>query len=897
MSQRKPIVVTLISVLLVLAPLCMPAWVGEAIPRSGAEDDAGGAEAVHPGGATHAPWHTSEGVAASSMALTRLPLYFIENQGQLDERVGYYVQGRDKTLYFTSQGLTFVLGGSGERWAVKLDFVGANPGASPAGEAETGAVVSYFKGQPEDWVTGLKTYSRVVYRDLWPGIDLEYSGTVSELKYQFAVGPGADPSQIKLAYRGADIAVNERGQLEVSTPAGGFEDGAPYAYQPVEGGEQKVDVSYELGETLGVSETPRVYGFRIGTYDPSRVLLVDPIVLFSCGYIGGSDDDEADDVAVDSEGNAYVTGWTYSTASSFPDTVGPDTTQNGRKDAFVAKVGPGGGHLVYCGYIGGSSDDSGFGIAVDGQGRAYVTGRTESSAETFPETVGPDPIHNGSVDAFVARVDADGTGLDYCGYIGGTGYEYGHGIAVDGLGSAYVTGYTASNQATFPEALGPDLTYNGGTHDAFVAKVNASGTGLSFCGYIGGAGDDRGLGIAVDASGRAYVVGETTSTEDDNFPLSVGPDLYHNGSSDAFVAKVSASGLALDYCGYIGGDENDYGYGIAVSSAGNAYVTGRTASGEAEGFPVTVGPDLTFGGYVDCFVAKVSSGGGSLVYCGYIGGSNWDECRAIAVDGYGQPFVTGETGSTEEQGFPLFAGPDLTYNGGARDAFVARVSSTGGSFSWSGYVGGEDNEVGLGIALQHVGADYTAHIVGRTASTQSQGFPLVIGPDLTYNGADLDAFVARVGYNHAPTLGTVTPDSGSGPTGDFVGFTTSWHDIDNWRDLKHVYFHIGASPSLAGNVTLMYNRAKHKLWIRSDDGLGWLGGCAPGDVGFIENSQAALWCYYSTMTYSGTDTMNVSWVLLFKSGYTGAKKTGIKCKDRHKAKAKGAWKGTWTITE
>ena len=327
--------------------------------------------------------------------------------------------------------------------------------------------------------------------------------------------------------------------------------------------------------------------------------------LVYCGFIGGSDTDYGYGIAVDGSGNAYVTGHTYSTEATFPKTVGPDLTHNGLNDAFAAKVNSSGTALVYCGYIGGSSYDYGYGIAVDGPGNAYVTGETSSTEATFPETVGPDLTQNGSNDAFVAKVNSSGTALVYCGYIGGSSYEYGRGIAVDGPGNAYVTGITDSAESTFPETVGPDLTQNG-SYDTFVAKVNSSGTALVYCGYLGGSSDDNSRGIAVDGSGNAYVTGQTDSTQA-TFPETVGPDLTYNGGfSDAFVAKVNSSGTALDYCGYFGGSNGDYGVGIAVDGSGNAYVTGQTDSTQAT-FPETVGPDLTYnGGSWDAFVAKVS---------------------------------------------------------------------------------------------------------------------------------------------------------------------------------------------------------------------------------------------------------------------------------------------------
>jgi PKD repeat protein len=715
--------------------------------------------------------------------LQKMPLYFIQNRGQLDSRVAYYVQGQDKTLYFTKQGLTLALTdqqrgkkatkskaekaslrtGIGKespasRWVVKLDFIGANPNVKITAEEKTPAIISYFKGRPQDWKTSLPTFNRVVYSDLWPGIDLVYSGTVSRLKYSFMVKPGADPDRIQLAYRGTmKVGLDEGGRLQIETPAGRFQDDKPISYQEIAGGRISVETSYALAP--GAADKTQTYGFNVGDYDRTKPLIVDPAVLVYAGYIGGTGDDVGRSIAVDSSGNAYVTGYTLSTEASFPATVGPDLTYNGSddNDAFVAKINTAGSGLVYAGYIGGGGDDQGFGIAVDGSGNAYVTGFTLSTEATFPVTGGPDLTYNGGLyDAFVAKINAAGTALVYCGYIGGNDQDYGQGIAVDGSGNAYVTGFTASTEATFPVTVGPDLTFNGG-FDVFVVKVNPAGTALVYCGYIGGSGGaDVGQGIAVDTSGNAYVIGYTGSTEA-TFPVTVGPGLTYqggpfDGAFDAFVAKVNAAGTALVYCGYIGGTGEDEGFGIAVNSSGEAFVTGRTASTEAT-FPVIVGPDLTYNGdpsaafVFDAFVAKVNAAGTALVFSGYIGGNADDEGYGIALPpsffGQNSAYVTGFTTSTEAT-FPVTGGPDLTFNGSG-DAFVARVSDSGNALIYAGYVGGGGDDFGFGIAVNAPGISsvvFFAHLTGLTNSTEAT-FPVAVGPDLTYNGAN-DAFVVKV---------------------------------------------------------------------------------------------------------------------------------------------------------
>ncbi|MBN2490874.1 MAG: SBBP repeat-containing protein, partial [Planctomycetes bacterium] len=545
--------------------------------------------------------------------------------------------------------------------------------------------------------------------------------------------------------RGASsVTTSETGALRVATPAGSFEDAPPEAWQDQGGKRVPVEMAYRLDPTANGEGA--AFGFELGDYDHTQPLVLDPSVFVYCGYIGGATVDYATAIAVDSAGNTYVAGYTDSSELTFPVSVGPDLTYNGfTYDAFVAKVDAQGTGLLYCGYIGGSTWDDAYGIAVDSTGCAYVAGSTYSSEQSFPVTVGPDLTFNGLVDAFVAKVNPQGTALLYCGYLGGNQRDVARAIAVDGAGQAYVTGWTRSSEQSFPVTVGPDLTFNGGGYDAFVAKVNAAGTGLLYCGYIGGTGSESGDGIAVDGAGNAYVTGDTISSEQ-SFPVVAGPDLTHNGNDDAFVAKVNPQGTALVYCGYIGGISADIAYGIAVDGAGSAYIAGSTYS-DAQTFPVAVGPSLTFVGpsqSSDAFVAKIQPSGTGLVYCGYIGGIGQEEACAIAVDPSGNAYVTGYTLS-DQRSFPVRIGPGLTYKGGSTvyggDAFVAKVSATGGGLVYCGYINGVGDDGGSGIAVDAAGNVYVA---GASQSNELS-FPVAAGPDLTFNGGT-DAFVAKLAF-------------------------------------------------------------------------------------------------------------------------------------------------------
>ena len=696
----------------------------------------------------------------------RIPLYFIPNQGRLDSRVAFFLQGNDKTVYFTSEGVTIALADSTggkkekpdfkrpeprrderpERWVVKLDFVGARAGVTPEGEAKTEAVISYFKGKPGDWRKEPAAYSRIIYRDLWPGIDLVYSGMTDKLKYEFIVHPGADPSRVRLAYRGASgLKVNHAGELVVETPLEGFKDGMPAAYQEAEGRRDEVAIRYDVAG--------REYGFRVGAYDKSRTLVLDPVILVYCGFVGGSGSEYAQDIAIDGSGCAYITGYATSTESlGFPVLAGPDLSHNGGTyDAFVAKINASGTALVYCGYIGGTQSDFANGIAVDGSGCAYIAGSTVSTeTQGFPLLIGPDLSYNGGTyDAFVAKVNPSGTALAYCGYIGGADYEEARGIAVTSAGTAYVVGFTKSSQASFP--VGAGMNYNGGIfqglYDAFVAKVAPTGASLSYCRYVGGTGNDYGWSIALDSTNNPVIVGETFSDQT-SFPRTTGPN--HQGGSDAFIAYIEVNSGSLYYCRYVGGTSTENGTSIAVDRSNNVYVAGATNSSPAEGFPVTVGPGLVWKGQYDAFVAKLDPTLSSIVYCGYIGGVQADYGHGIAVDSAGSAYVVGYTASnaTTDQ-FPVLAGPDLSFNGN-NDAFVAKVKPDGTGLVYCGYIGGSNIEHGYDIAVDAGG---TAYVIGQTYSSETT-FPVIGGPDLTYNGLT-DAFVAKIaGDRKKDLLGT-----------------------------------------------------------------------------------------------------------------------------------------------
>ena len=740
---------------------------------------------------------------------------FIENRGQIDARAAYHLPGSHADVFFRRDGLTLSLADerrAGRRFGLELDFVGARPDARPVGRAQSATRISYLKGARSQWRTGIPTYGAIAYADLWPGIDLVYATAGRRLKYSFVVQPGADPADIRLAWRNASgVRVTRRGALRVSTPARTITDKAPYSYQPAAGGRRTVASSYALG--AGGS-----YGFDVGSYDAGRPLVIDPAMLVYAGFIGGSGDEAANNVALDGAGNLYVTGPT--TSSDFPAT-GIDTTANGGSDdAYVAKVKADGSGLAYAAYIGGSDFDQAINIAVDAAGAAYVCGSTGSSeGEGFPVTAGPDVTYNGGPqDAWIAKLDPTGTSLVYAGYVGGRGTGLGdtggspneqcNGLDVDAAGNAYLAGFTKSDATAGPHGGFPDgdgfgaipgfdQTYNSSLPplpDAWSAKVDAAGSGLLYATYLGGGNADAGTGLVVDATGVYMNVFTSSNEQPYDFdanplggfprgePLAARPgfDQTFNGPAsgpgvpvDAAAVKLDPTGTDLVYWTYIGGSGSEQPFGNFVDAQGNVFMTGRTSSGEAtfpdgDGFGAIPGFDRTYNGGTagpepggDAFVVKLNAAGTGLVFATYVGGSGDELPVAIDATG-GSAHIAGTTDSTEAT-FPVVDGPDLTYNGGPSDAFVARLEPAGDALTYAGYIGGSLTENGLAVAVDGAGNAYTA---GNTDSGQCRGFPVTVGPDLTFDGpfATTNTYVAKIDPSGAaagprpdPVPGCATP--------------------------------------------------------------------------------------------------------------------------------------------
>jgi Big-like domain-containing protein/beta-propeller repeat-containing protein len=665
-------------------------------------------------------------------AYRKLPLSFIPNEGQIDETVRFYAQGQGFAFYFTRRKavLSFTKGERGV--ALRLTPLAANPNARLEVSDRGSGKVNYLVGSERH--PNLPTYRQLTYRELWPGIDMVFRGRRGKLSYEFRLRPGAKVSDIRLSYAGAeDISVSAGGALVIDTPLSTLKDARPQSFQRIDGSRVPVDSRYALaGDSygfavghhdrsrplvidpsisystyLGGSDSDNGAGIAIdssgaayvtgstvspnfpttpGAFDASgngdRDAFVTKLKPAGTGlaystYLGGISrnsgggnfsGDAGIGLAVDSAGAAYVTGIT--TSEDFPTTAGAfDTTPH---SAFVTKLNPAGSGLVYSTYLGGGTFlDSAQAIAVDSQGAAYVTGSTAS--RDFPTTVGAfETSPQGNVDAFVTKFNPAGTGLAYSTFLGGSDSDEGTGIAVDSAGAAHVTGSTVSTD--FPTTAGAFDTGANGGEDAFVTKLNPTGSGLAYSTFLGGSSNDFGLGFAIDSAGAAFVTGVTIS---DDFPTTAGAfDTTLDGSApDGFVTKLNQAGSGLAYSTFLGGSSNDAGFGVAVDSAGAAYVTGETLSTD---FPTTASAfDASLGGGRDAFVAKLGPTGTRLAYSTYLGGSSVDDLgQSIAVDSAQMAYVTGTTDSPD---FPTTAGAfDTSYNGGDFDAFVTRLNTAAG---------------------------------------------------------------------------------------------------------------------------------------------------------------------------------------------------------------------------
>ncbi len=680
-----------------------------------------------------------------------IPLYFEPNEGQTDPQVKFISRGSGYTLFITPAEAVFVLKRGEEKFSpqgprdiaknfghqprtpnppdvLRLRLEGGNRLAEFEGMEKAEGKSNYFIGNdPTKWHTNIANYTKVKMKDVYPGIDMVYYGAQRRLEYDFEVKPGADPSVIGLSYEGAKNAeVDGQGNLVFHMAQGDVAFKAPVVYQEQRMGNNKIDGAYKIRADGKI-------GFEMGNYDKTLPLVIDPVLDYST-YLGGSSSEDGRGITVDSSGNAYITGNTFSV--DFPTTNGAYQTlppTNGILCVFVSKLNSYGNALVYSTYLEGTGNSQGDRIALDSSDNAYISGY---AGPNFPTTIGAYQTNfpGGIFNIFISKLNASGNNLLYSTYFGTCTYQAeGDAIAVDGSGNAYITGYTDGLIPTTPGA------YQATPRVIFVAKINPGGGGVNdliFSTYLGGSYDDKGYGIAVDIFGNTYVTGYTNTN---NFPATSGA--YQTTPASGFVSKLNVDGSILEYSTFLGCTAE----AIAVNSVGNAYIVGYTVTG----YPTTSGAFQTADagnglyGQQNVVMTELDPTGSTLIYSTYLGGSWMDYGFGIALDMSGYVYLTGGTASTD---FPITSDAYETNNCGA-SAFVAILNPVGMGASdliYSTYLCGDIYDTyGRTIAVDN---SKNVYVVG---STLSEVFPTTIGAFQTINNGSYDAFVTK--FSQSPS--------------------------------------------------------------------------------------------------------------------------------------------------
>jgi hypothetical protein len=670
----------------------------------------------------------------------KLPLSFELNQGQTDSQVQFLSRGAGYTVFLTPTSAVLSLKSGvnavgAQRTVLRMAMVGANPVSKVSGLDQLPGKSNYYIGNdPTKWRLDVPSFARVSYPDIYPGVDLVYYGNQRQLENDFVVAPGVDPGVIAVTFEGAQkTALSEAGDLLLQTPHGQVQMQKPVVYQVIDGARREVAANFVLRNRQTV-------GFEIAAYDHSRALVIDPVLIYS-SFLGGTGQDSGVAVAVDSSGNAYLTGEAGS--ANFP-TLNSNQAFGSTQDAYVAKFNTSGTALVYSTFLGGAGGfEHGYAIAVDGTGAAYVAGHTV--AGDFPTTANalqPTKLTSASQDtAFVTKLSPAGT-LAYSTFLSGTQNTRAFGIATDGSGNAYVIGQAGSGG--FPLTASAFNSTN--TNSGYLTKLNTNASGaasLVYSTFLNATGFSEPRAVAVDSSGNAYLTGFTNSTSTGLTTPGAFQTTFGGGTSDAFVLKINTnlSGAASRiYSTYVGGTGQDYGgtsvprgsQAIAIDPSGNAYITGQTNS---TNFPVLNAFQPNNAGYFDGFVTKLNSTGTALVYSTYMGGSNLsstDEGRAVAVNVVGNAYVTGFAQSVD---FPT-VNPILpvSVNGGV---FVAKFTPGGTAIYCTRLGIAPSQDSGNGIALDGAG---NAFVTGDARG----GYPTTVGAFQPNAAGITDAFATQI---------------------------------------------------------------------------------------------------------------------------------------------------------
>jgi len=651
---------------------------------------------------------------------------FIENSGQLNnDNIEFYATTFVGSVFLTKDGkLHYAFTPSGKR-GVKFseDFQNSISFSYRGGE-RTSTKISSFKGNnPKKWRTNISSFNTIEFGEIYKGVNLKLRASGNNVEKIFYIQPNINPDVIKINIESAEnVTVNTKGELEVKTELGKVCFTKPVAYQEENEERKFIDVSYNLSGD--------VYGFEVTGYDPTKELVIDP--LLASTYLGGSHNEYAEDMLFDNAGNLYVTGWVAST--DFPTTISAyDTSHNGGGDVFVSKFDSNLQNLLACTFLGGGSFDQNPAIARDNNGNIFISGMTRSN--DFPTTPNAfDTSYSAWSDCFISKFDSDLQNLLASTYLGGTNNigEFGFDISVNDNGFVYVAGSAGANFPTTPGAY--DETINS-YMDAFVSKLDNNLENLVASTYLGGNATDQSYAIAFDNSGNVYTAGRTESGD---FPFSTGAfDSTHNGGIyDAYLSKFDPNLQFLLASTYLGGNGNEEPWDMVLDNTGNILVTGDTYSTD---FPATASAfDTTYNGGPDAFISKLNDSLSDLLASTFFGGSGWEIGYDIALNSSGNLFVAGMTSSID---FPITPGVfDSTRD--ATDAFISKFDPNLANLSASTYLGGTAVDQGFALTLNSSGEVYVG---GETSSTD---FPTTLGSyDNTYNGFDKDAFISKLDSN------------------------------------------------------------------------------------------------------------------------------------------------------
>lgn len=620
----------------------------------------------------------------------KIPLYFVPNQGQVDDNALFYADASKYTLWITREGLIFdsyrtlTPSKKSDRDVSRLMFLGANPYPDVIPEEPSDYTVSYFRGTDRsNWHTGIETSQAVLYQALYPQIDLRVYGIEQEIEYDFIVKPGGEVNDIGFVYRDVhETKLDQEGNLTIQTAFGELSHTRPVAYQIIQG--KRIEVKASFKRTAENS-----YGFEVENYDETQDLIIDPLVIVYSTYLGGKGGEGGTYLAVDMTGAAYLACWINSKNFPMKNPLYPKFS--GQVDVCIAKLNPEGNSLVYSTYLGGSDRDGPLDIAIDITGAAYIVGIARAG---FP-TVNPLFEYQGMGDPFVVKVHPSGTSLIYSTYLGGSDWEQARDVAADADGNAYITGITWSQDFPIKKAY---QKKNAGRSDIFLAKINPTGSILRFSTYLGGTGEEAGIGIKVDEQGSIYITGETTSKD---FPKKKAFQKKLLGEKDAFITKFHKRGKRLIYSTYFGGSKDEVCRDIDVDMWGNIYVIGSTNSPD---FPLKNPLYSTHAGDFDILLAKFKPKGKKLLYSTFLGGDKVDNGHKVIVDKDNTIFIRGYT---ESKKFPTKDAFFKKYKGKG-DVALAQISEDGQSLIFSTFYGGSKWDRGGGLALDYMGGIYLA---------------------------------------------------------------------------------------------------------------------------------------------------------------------------------------------